>query len=164
MSDEWSEKSVPWITKDGLLDVAKLPFEGILMQAMASDAETFHSGVVILRMMYERGRKEAGVFLLGLLVASDDDLDRRLMIVEVLSSVQTEACARLLFAELRRIKSSNTTRRYLISVIKVLAAMPAELVQEGFEALAEDSSFSYRMRGKFRAAAARFDDLPADWL
>ena len=66
MSDEWSEKSVPWITKDGLLDVAKLPFEGNLMQAMASDGK--------------------------------------------------------------------------------------------------DSSFSYWMRGKFRAAAARFDDLPADWL
>ena len=44
--------------------------------------------------------------------------------MEALPDVQTDACARLLFAELRRVKSSNTTRRYLEGVIKSLAAMP----------------------------------------
>jgi hypothetical protein len=164
MNVAWSNKCVPWITKDGFLDAAKFPIEGILQQAMEGDARTFESGVAILRMMYGRGRKEAGVFLLGLLVASDDNWDRRLAIIEALRDVQTEACARLLFAELRRIKSSNTTRRYLNGVIKTLAALPAELVQEGFDALAQDPSFSYRMRGKFRAATAGEPDFPSDWL
>jgi len=64
-------------------------------------------------MMNQAGREEAGVFLLGLLAASDDSWGRRLAIIEALRGVQTEACARLLFAELRQVKSSNTTRRYL---------------------------------------------------
>jgi hypothetical protein len=38
--------------------------------------------------------------------------------------------------------------------------MPSELVEEGFEALAEDKSFSYKMRDKFRAVLEKriFDD------
>ena len=164
MSVEWSNKSAPWITKDGCLDAAKFPIEGILQQAMESDARTFESGVAMLRMMYGSGRKEAGVFLLGLLVASDNNCDKRLTIVEALRDVQTEACARLLFAELRRTKSSNTTRRYLNGVIKTLAAMPAELVQEEFASLAADHSFSYRLRSKFREVIEGDHDFPAEWL
>ena len=47
--------------------------------------------------------------------------------------------------------SSNTTRRYLGAVIKVLSDMPSELIEEGFRTLAEDRSFSPKMRDKFRA-------------
>jgi hypothetical protein len=52
---------------------------------------------------------------------------------------------------LKRVKSSNTTRRYMETLIKVLSRMPLELVKEGFEALAEDKLFSPKMRDKFRA-------------
>jgi hypothetical protein len=114
-----------------------------------------------LRLMYGSGRKEAGVFLMGLLAASDENWDRRLTIVEALRDVQTDACAHLLFAELRRVKSSNTTRRYLDGVIRSLVAMPAELVEEEFIALAEDRSFSHKMRSKFKAATAGGSDFPA---
>ena len=162
MKVERSNNSVPWITKDGSLDPAKFPIEGILQQAMESDVRSFESGLKLLAMMYRGGREEAGVFLLGLLVADDDDLDRRLAIVEALRDVQTKACARLLFAEIRQTKSSNTTRRYLNAVIKALAAMPAELVQEEFEALAQDSSFSHRLRSKFRAVTTCRPDLSGD--
>src|SRR5438094_8779542 len=84
----------------------------------------------------------------GLLVASDDNWARRLAIIEALRDVQTEACARLLFAELRRVKSSNTTPRYLDGIIKTLIAMSADLVWEEFYSLAADPSFSYNMRSK----------------
>jgi hypothetical protein len=41
-----------------------------------------------------------------------------------------------------------------------LAAAPSELIEEGFEALAEDRTFSPKMRGKFRAVLEErhFDD------
>jgi hypothetical protein len=40
-------------------------------------------------------------------------------IVEVMTGIHTKPCADLLFGELKRVKSSNTTRRYLAAVIKV---------------------------------------------
>src|SRR5882672_638295 len=118
MSDECSNRPVPWISEDGSLDAAKFPIDGILQQAMESDQRKFDSGVAILRLIYGSGRKEAGVFLMGLLAASDENWERRLAIVEALRGVHTEACARLLFAELRRVQSSNTTRRYLNGIIE----------------------------------------------
>jgi hypothetical protein len=155
---------VPWITKGGDLDVGKFPIDGVLQQALDQNAGPFRSGLNMLRCMHSHGRQEAGVFLLGLLVACDDNLERRSLIVEALQGVNTKACADLLFGELRRVKSSNTTRRYLATVIRVLASMPSELIQDGFAALADDKSFSQKMRAKFRALVAevrRFDD---DWL
>jgi hypothetical protein len=110
--------------------------------------------------MYSHGRTEAGVFLMGLLVNCEDNWEKRISIVEAMRGIETKPCAELLFAELKRVKSSNTTRRYLGAVIKVLSAMPSELVEDGFEALAEDKSFSYKMRDKFRAVSEKriFDD------
>ena len=67
-----------------------------------------------------------------------------------MKGINTKPCADLLFSELKRVKSSNTTRRYLATVIKVLSSMPSELIEAGFRALAEDSSFSPKMREKFR--------------
>jgi hypothetical protein len=106
----------------------------------------------MLQSMCGHGRKEAGVFLLGLLVNCEDDWEKRITIVEALRFFETKACADCLFSELRRVESSNTTRRYLTAIIKVLVKMPSELVEDGFEALAADKSFSHKMRAKFKAA------------
>ena len=97
---------------------------------------------------------------MGLLVNCDDNWEKRISIVEAMRGIDTKPCADLLFGELKRVKSSNTTRRYLGAVIKVLSTMPSELVEEGFEALAEDKSFSPKMREKFRAVLEQrfFDD------
>jgi hypothetical protein len=97
---------------------------------------------------------------MGLLVNCEDHWEKRINIVEALKGIHTRPCADLLFGELKRVKSSNTTRRYLGAIIKLLSTMPSELVEEGFEALAEDKSFSYMMRDKFRAALEQglFDD------
>jgi len=120
--------------------------------------------VGLLRTMCGHGRREAGIFLLGLLLASDDNLERRGLIVEALGVVRTKPCADLLFAELRRVKSSNTTRRYLAMVIKVLASMPRELIEDGFADLAADKCFSQKMRDKFRAVIASADGLDDEWF
>lgn len=154
---------VPWITNDGHVDLRKRPIDGVLQQSLDRNAEPFRSGVNMLRAMHSQGRQEAGVFLLGLLVACDDSLERRSLIVEALPGVNTKACADLLFRELRRVKSSNTTRRYLATVIRVLASMPSELIQDGFIALAADKSFSPKMRTRFRAVIADDRCAEEDW-
>jgi len=103
------------------------------------------------------GRVEAGIFLLGLLIQAPDDWERRIELVGALDGFKTEGCARLLFAELKRVKRSNTTRRYLGEVIKVLSRFPLGLVRAGFEELGEDQSFCCRMRDKFRMALEEID-------
>ena len=141
----------PWITKDGSFDPTQFPIDGVLKQALSGDDQQFRSGLNLLRSMFGHGREEAGVFLLGLLVNCEDQWERRITIVEALQGINTKPCADLLFGELRRVRSSNTTRRYLAAIIKVLAAMPTELTEAGFESLAQDKSFSQKMRDKFKA-------------
>jgi hypothetical protein len=68
-----------------------------------------------------------------------------------MKGIKTKPCADLLFGELKRVKSSNTTRRYLTTVIEILSLMPSELIKEDFEKLSEDRSFSPKMRDKFQA-------------
>jgi hypothetical protein len=142
---------VPWITKNGNLDLTRFPIDNILKQALSEDEQEFKTGLSVLSSMCGYGRTEAGVFLMGVLLNCDDNWEKRITIVEAMRSIHTKPCADLLFNELKRIKSSNTTRRYLATVIKVLSSMPSELTEESFEALAEDRSFSPKMRDKFRA-------------
>jgi len=77
-----------------------------------------------------------------------------------MKGIDTKPCADLLFSELKRIKSSNTTRRYLATVIEALSSMPTELIEDVFQTLAEDRSFSPKMRDKFRAVLEKrlFED------
>ena len=103
--------------------------------------------------MASHGRIDAGIFLLGLLRYFEDDLTVMTTVVESLGDFQDGRCAGALFGELRRVQSSNRTRKYLDTVIRTLTRLPAALVQAGFQDLAEDSSFSYRMRAKVAAAA-----------
>jgi hypothetical protein len=147
--------NVPWITKDSTLDMTRFPIDNVLKQALSQDDQEFRTGLNLLSSMCDFGRTEAGVFLLGLLVNSDDNWEKRITIVESMKFIKTKPCAGLLFSELKRVKSSNTTRRYLATVIKVLSSMPSELVKEGFQTLAEDNSFSPKMRDKFRAAVEK---------
>jgi len=150
----------PWITKEGFFDSTKFPIDNVLKHALSDDDRVFRSGLRTLRLMFHQGRIEAGVFLLGLLVNCEDNWEKRIEIVEALKGIDTKPCADLLFGELKRVKSSNTTRRYLGAVIEALSSMPSELIEEGFEALAEDRSFSPKMRDKFRAVLEKryFED------
>ncbi len=143
--------NVPWITKEGFLDPAQFPIDNVLKHALSDDDRVYRSGLRTLRLMFHQGRIEAGVFLLGLLVNCDDNWEKRIKIVEVMKGIDTKPCADLLFSELKRVKSSNTTRLYLGAVIRVLSDMPSELIEDGFQTLAEDGSFSPKMRDKYQA-------------
>jgi len=148
-------EKVSWITKEGYFDPGKFPIDSALKQALSDDQQQFVTGLNLLRSMYSHGRTEAGVFLMGLLVNCEDNWEKRIKIVEALKGIDTRPCADLLFGELKRVKSSNTTRRYLGAVVQVLSLMPTELVRAKFEALADDKSFSPKMRDKFRAAVEK---------
>jgi hypothetical protein len=141
----------PSITKEGYFDPGKFPIDSALKQTLSGDFQQFRSGLNLLRSMYSHGRTEVAIFLMGLLVNCDDNWEKRISIVEAMAGIDTKPCADVLFSELRRVKSSNTTRRYLGAVITVLSRMTSELVEKGFEALAEDKTFSPKMRDKFRA-------------
>jgi hypothetical protein len=149
-------EDVPWLTDDGYIDIAQLPIDSVLKQAAGDDPRQVHSALGVLGCICSLGRREAGLFLIGLLVTCDDDWEKRREIVRALRSVETEACAKALFGELKRVKSTNTSRRYLKEVIDCLARMPSKLVLEGFLDLVGDHSFTHRMRSRFREV---LDDL-----
>ena len=59
--------NVPWITKDGNLDLTRFPIDNILKQALSEDDQEFKTGLNVLSSMSGYGRTEAGVFLMGVL-------------------------------------------------------------------------------------------------
>ena len=105
--------------------------------------------------MHRAGRRDAGIFLLGLLAHSGDNWRVRTTIVERLEGFNTKGCADFLIGELRRVKGDNTTRRYLAAVLDVLAGMPLELIQSGLCALIADGVSSQRMRDRFMEVLVR---------
>jgi len=144
-----SELDVPWITKDGFLDLTKLPMEPTLIQAVGDDIEEFRSACRLLGLMASAGRTSVSVFLYGLLAFCRDDLTRKEAVVGALGYVKTRQAAQLLFDELNRIESSNTTRGYINAVLKALGGFPLECVEDGFERLLSDPKWSYKMKRKF---------------
>lgn len=151
--------SLPWITKDGYLDMLKVPLEGTYKRACEGDARAVRDALGVLACAAGYGRSEAAVFLLGFFVAlPPEDWALRAEAVEALHRVRTPTCASLLLAELGRVKSTNSTRRYLDRILDALSFFPAELVSEELEALSRDRRFSPRMRAKLRACG-----LEAEW-
>jgi hypothetical protein len=144
--------SVAWITAEGYLDVTTFPIDSVLDQTLRSESDRFRSGCSLLGTMAARGRLEAGVYLVGLLRYYASDLHRLEMIVDQLALFPHVSCAQALLAEIRRVKSSNTTRRYLERVLRSLVRLPVDLIRSGLEDLASDTAFSPKMRAKFREA------------
>lgn len=140
---------LPWVTKDGYLDLAKLPIDSILKQGLSLDISQFRSACRLLTTMEAHGRKEAGVYLVGLFYRFRDDLERLITIVEQLP--EDTQSVEILVSELYRVMSTNSTRRYLSTVIKTLARYPRQLTEEHFERLCKDKALSPRMRAKFKA-------------
>jgi hypothetical protein len=144
-----------WITPNGEIDLERLPLDGIFKQAIDPEFERFRSACVLLGSIARSGRSEAGVYLLGLFAYYASDLRRLEAIAEQLAHFRHQSAADALFAEIRRVKSSNTTRRYLDRVLRSLAALPGSLVNTGLEALAQDTSFSSTMRAKLWSVRER---------
>jgi hypothetical protein len=142
---------VPWATKDGFLDMAKVPLEGTLKQAVGKDEEVFRSSCRTLISMYVASRTEAAIILYGLLIHNKRNIKRKEIIVEALGHIKTKESAELLFSELHQTESSNSTRKYINSLLRSLQMFPLENINEGFEELLSESKWSYRMKNKFKA-------------
>ena len=142
----------PWMTEDGYLDFTKLPLDGILRQTLNPDPDQLDSACRTLGIMLRHGREEAGVYLVGLFLHFRGDLDRAAKIVAHLPHAPQTAA--LLADELRQVKSSNITRKYLNLVLETLARFPRELAEERLEELCLDRAFTARMREKFRLTLA----------
>ncbi len=142
---------LPWITASGDLDLRKFPIDSVLQQALQPDSECFRSACTVLGSMCARGRVEAGVYLLGLLEFYRDELDRLGPIVENLGHFHTPTALKALLGELKRVKGSNSTRRYLDLVLRSLSGFPPDMACEPIGALAADTSLSPRMRQKLYA-------------
>ena len=143
--------SVPWITKDGFLDMAKFPIDSTLKKAVGKNEEKFRSSCLTMISMYVAGRLEITIFLYGLLIHNNENIQRKEIIVEALGHVTTKESADLLFRELHQTVSSNSTRKYISSILKSLQRFPLENINEGFETLLMDKKWSYRMKNKFKA-------------
>lgn len=78
--------------EDAFHDPENCSIDPVAKVALSDDREQYTWALPLLRNMYEFGRDEAGVFLLGLLVTCGDNWEKRLAIVEVLYHVQTEHC------------------------------------------------------------------------
>ena len=73
---------MPWITKDGYLDLAKFPIDSVVKQANSAKEKDFRSACRTLASMYDAGRSEAAIFLFGLLTLNSSDIERKKAIVE----------------------------------------------------------------------------------
>jgi HEAT repeat protein len=138
--------------EDGFFDPAHFPIDSVLKQALSDDRREFDTAVSLLRCMYNYDRKEAGVFLIGLLLTCGNNWEKRRAIATALYDVQTEACVEVLLGEMKRVKNTNSTRRYLKEVIDVLSCMPPPLALPGFEELVAEKSLSPWMRAKVESA------------
>ena len=133
---ERSRKAVlpPWSgPKGGLdlgkLDLAQLPLEPLFRQAIQRDLRQFRSACGLLGSMVRGGKREAGVFLLGLLAYYRDDSERLPTVADALGQFRSREAVEALVGELQRIRPSNSTRRYLQSVLSVLTRLPKDLVK-----------------------------------
>jgi hypothetical protein len=141
---------VPWITKEGYLDLNKFPIDSTLKQAIGNEGEKFHSACRILGSMASAGRNEAGVFLYGLLAFHAEDTAKKQSVVEALGQVRTQRAAELLFGELENTVSSSSTRGYIDAILKALRSFPLDLVERGFQRMLSGRKWSHRMKQKFR--------------
>jgi hypothetical protein len=137
-------------------DPENCPIDPVVKLALSDDPQTYDPALRLLRNMAEFKRDEAAVFLVGFLVTCGDDWEKRIAIVGYLHAVETKACVDVLLGELRRVRSTNTTRPYLFEVVRTLSGMPPRLVRSKLEALAEDESLTPWVRTRIEAA---LDDL-----
>ena len=137
-------------------DPENCPIDPVVKFALSDDPHEYESALPLLRNMAEFKRDEAAVFLIGLLMTCGDDWEKRIAVVGYLHAVKTDACVDVLLGELRKVKSTNSTRPYLLEVIRTLSGMPPKLVSSKLQALAEDVSLTPWVQTRIQAAV---DDL-----
>jgi hypothetical protein len=151
------------IVPDGFFDPGTIPIDSVLRQALDEDAARLRSACTTLETLALAGRREAGVFLLGLLSFYRDDLERLSPVVRALRAFPVPETVDALTVELRRIPSSNHTRTYLNVVAEALTGFPDDLVRHRLAELSADRSFTIKWRRRFQAALeGAEDDLAAE--
>lgn len=135
----------PWFTAQGI-DLALYPIDGVLRRALSSKDEDFRSACSILKSMCSAGRVDAGVFLLGLQKHYPNDYKRLTLIADALEWFHCPATVLAFESELRRVKGSSLTRRYLRRVIDALKQLPSDLTRETIQSLSFDPLVGTRFR------------------
>lgn len=154
---------VPWITERGI-DFTRMPLDSIFSRAVSTDWEDARGAISVLQAAVNAGRREAAVFLLGLLAdLPAGDLVLREEVVGALGRWETKECAAALAAEMRRVGSSNRTRAYLYSIIDVLRRFPPAIKDPVLESLAVGPMFGAKLRARFREAISTYVDPRAWW-
>jgi len=146
----------PEILEAAFHDPENCPLDPAAKVALSDDPRMYKWALFLLRNMAEFGRQDAAVFLIGLLMTCGDKWEKRTAIVEMLHAVETDACVDVLLGELRKVKSTNSTRRYLQAVLDALTCLPSKLVRTKLQALAEDVSLTPWVQTRIQAAV---DDL-----
>ena len=151
------------IVVDGFFDPGTVLIDSVLRQALSEDAARFRGACTTLGTLALAGRREAGVFLLGLLSFYRDDLERLAPVVRALRAFPAPETVDALTAELRRVPSTNHTRTYLNGVFEAVTGFPDDLVRDRLAELSADRRFSVKWRRKFQTALeGAEDDLGAD--
>jgi len=135
----------PWLTDQGV-DISLYPIQDVCRQALSSNDREFQSGCSLLKSMCGTGRVDAGVFLLGLIWRHSNEYSRLVLIVNALESFERPETVKALASELRRVKGSSLTRRYLRRIIEVLGRFPSELAGETIEQLSMDPTVGAKFR------------------
>lgn len=143
--------NAPWITEKGNVDYSKYPIEHPAIDSLSRDEQKFRNACRLLGSMSSEGRKDAAIFLFGLISYYNNDIKKLEIIVQNLGNFKTKECVSFLFGEIERVKSSNTTRKYINTIIDKLRYFPSDLVLENFREFSENKKFSYKMRKKFSA-------------
>ena len=61
------EYNIPWLTEDGYIDFSKNPIEGPAKDSLSNDEGKFRNAYRLLGCMSNEGRKDAAIFLFGLI-------------------------------------------------------------------------------------------------
>ena len=145
------EYNIPWLTEEGYVELSKYPINNPAKNSLSRDEQKFRNACRLLGSMAWQGSKEAAIFLFGLISYYNNDIKKLEIIVENFRNFRTKECVSFLFGEIERVKSSNTTRKYINTIINTLRYFPTELVLGKFIEFSEKKKFSYRMRNKFSA-------------
>ena len=110
------ELNIPtWITESGNIDMSKYPIEHVTKDSLMEDEEKFRNACRLLGSMVFENRKDAGIYLMGLIIYYKRNIKRLEIIVENLRYFRNSECANFLLEELKKnTESNNSTRIYSI--------------------------------------------------
>jgi len=143
------KSNVPWTRNDGGIDFKKIPIEAALNNVIDGNNDELRGRCGVLAFMYNEGKKEAAIFLYGLIAQNYNNIARKEIIIKSLKDIETKEAAEILFNELKYIVSDNTTRGYIDEILKALKHYPTEIIKNGFESLLRDKKWSIKMKRKF---------------